>query len=61
MTNNFCQQQHWMDEQDNVQDSIKHKPIWESYMPRNKKEKRGAGKKKHGAMYRTYGTRVIPV
>ncbi|KAF7054097.1 hypothetical protein CFC21_061846 [Triticum aestivum] len=61
MRNNFCQQQHWMDEQDNVQDSIKHKPIWESYMPRNKKEKRGAGKKKHGAMYRTYGTRVIPV
>jgi hypothetical protein len=29
-------------------------------MPRNKKEKRG-GKKKHGSMYRTYGTRVIPV
>uniref|UniRef100_R7WEQ5 Uncharacterized protein n=1 Tax=Aegilops tauschii TaxID=37682 RepID=R7WEQ5_AEGTA len=61
LSSRFFLKQHWMDEQDNVQDSIKHKPIWESYMPRNKKEKRGAGKKKHGAMYRTYGTRVIPV
>ncbi|KAM0831297.1 hypothetical protein ACQ4PT_065640 [Festuca glaucescens] len=60
LSSRYFLKQHWMEEQDNVQDSIKHKPIWESYMPRNKKEKR-AGKKKHGSMYRTYGTRVIPV
>ncbi|XP_047084329.1 uncharacterized protein LOC124695539 [Lolium rigidum] len=60
LSSRYFLKQHWMEEQDNVQDSIKHKPIWESYMPRNKKEKRG-GKKKHGSMYKTYGTRVIPV
>lgn len=61
LSSRFFLKQHWMDEQDNSQDSIKHRPIWESYMPRNKKEKRGAGKRKHGSLYRTYGTRVIPV
>ncbi|KAL6901970.1 hypothetical protein ACP4OV_004846 [Aristida adscensionis] len=58
LSSRFFLKQHWTDEQDDVQDSIKHKPIWESYMP--KKEKRGT-KKKHGNLYRTYGTRVIPV
>jgi hypothetical protein len=53
--------QHWTDGEDDVKDSIKHKPLWESYMPKNKKERRGTGKKKHGNLYRTYGTRVIPV
>jgi hypothetical protein len=56
-----CQWQHWTDEQDEAQDSIKHKPLWESYMPKNKKDKRATGKKKYGGLYRTYGTRVIPV
>jgi hypothetical protein len=33
----LCHWQHWTDEQDDAQDSIKHKPLWESYMPKNKK------------------------
>nr|ABF95572.1 expressed protein [Oryza sativa Japonica Group] len=61
LSSRFFLKQHWLNEQDDTHDSIKHKPIWESYMPRNKKEKRGTGKKKHGDLYRTYGTRVIPV
>ncbi|KAL6649814.1 hypothetical protein ACP70R_014038 [Stipagrostis hirtigluma subsp. patula] len=61
LSSRFFLKQHWTDEQDDVQDSIKHKPLWESYMPKNMKEKRGTEKKKHGSFYRTYGTRVIPV
>jgi hypothetical protein len=57
----LCHWQHWTDGQDDVQDSMKHKPLWESYMPKNKKDKRGTGKNKYGSLYRTYGTRVIPV
>ncbi|KAL5210768.1 hypothetical protein ABZP36_006391 [Zizania latifolia] len=61
LSSRFFLKQHWLNEQDDTLDSIKHRPIWESYMPRNKKEKRGTEKKKHGNLYRTYGTRVIPV
>lgn len=54
--------QHWIDEVDSLQDSaIKQKPIWESYNPRYGKDKKSSGKKKKGNLYRTYGTRVIPV
>jgi hypothetical protein len=61
LSNRYFLKQHWTDEQDEAQDSIKHKPLWESYMPKNKKDKRATGKKKYGSLYRTYGTRVIPV
>lgn len=51
-----------MDEADSSQDSmIKHKPIWESYIPKHGRDKKSSGKKKQGNLYRTYGTRVIPV
>ncbi|KAK8938511.1 hypothetical protein KSP39_PZI011277 [Platanthera zijinensis] len=54
-------QQHWVDESE-VQDSIiKHKPLWESYYPERRKDKKRSGKKKHGNLYKTYGTRVVPV
>ncbi|WOL15982.1 hypothetical protein Cni_G24764 [Canna indica] len=62
LSSKFFIRQHWMDEVGNSQDSvIKHKPIWESYAPKHGKEKKLSGKKKQGNLYRTYGTRVIPV
>lgn len=57
--------QHWMDESDDSQDSvIKHKPLWATYYStygKNQKQKQNQWKKKQGNLYRTYGTRVIPV
>lgn len=62
LSNKFFIRQHWIDEVDSLQDSaIKLKPIWESYNPRYGKDKKSSGKKKKGNLYRTYGTRVIPV
>ncbi|KAG6483974.1 hypothetical protein ZIOFF_060767 [Zingiber officinale] len=62
LSNKFFIRQHWIDEVDSSQDSaIKQKPIWESYNPRHGKDKKSTGKKKKGNLYRTYGTRVIPV
>ncbi|XP_074572271.1 uncharacterized protein LOC141828706 [Curcuma longa] len=62
LSNKFFIRQHWIDEVDSSQDSaIKQKPIWESYTPRHGKDKKSTGKKKKGNLYRTYGTRVIPV
>ncbi|ONL97365.1 hypothetical protein ZEAMMB73_Zm00001d028910 [Zea mays] len=61
LSSRFFLKQHWTDGEDDVKDSIKHRPLWESYMPKNNKGRRGTGKKKHGSLYRTYGTRVIPV
>lgn len=53
--------QHWKDESDKSQDSIvKHKPLWASYYSKYDKKKKSE-KKKRGNLYRTYGTRVIPV
>ncbi|KAF8683912.1 hypothetical protein HU200_044856 [Digitaria exilis] len=61
LSSRYFLKQNWNSGEDDVKDSIKHRPLWESYMPRNKKERRGTGKKKYGNLYRTYGTRVIPV
>ncbi|URE33022.1 hypothetical protein MUK42_17823 [Musa troglodytarum] len=62
LSSKFFIRQHWMDETDSSQDSmIKHKPIWESYVPKHGRDKKSSGKKKQGNLYRTYGTRVIPV
>ncbi|KAM0948453.1 hypothetical protein DsansV1_C06g0059551 [Dioscorea sansibarensis] len=56
----FYIHQTWMDESSDSQDSIiKHKPLWASY-GYGKDKKRGE-KKKRGNLYRTYGTRVVPV
>ncbi|KAG8370534.1 hypothetical protein BUALT_Bualt14G0127000 [Buddleja alternifolia] len=53
----------WMDETDGTGDSIlKHKSLWSSYSSKRRKDKRRKPeKKKHGDLYRTYGTRVVPV
>ncbi|PKA49913.1 hypothetical protein AXF42_Ash019229 [Apostasia shenzhenica] len=62
LSSKFYFRQHWMDESDDVQDSIiKHKPLWESYYPKYRKDKRKTGKKKQENLYKTYGTRVVPV
>lgn len=55
--------QHWADETEGSNDSIlKHKPIWASYGgPKRSKDKKRRVVKKEGDVYRTYGTRVIPV
>lgn len=53
-----------MDESDGTSDSVlKHKPIWATYNQNRKKEKKKitVDKKKQGDLYRTYGTRIIPV
>lgn len=58
---NFIFLQHWMDETDDVSDSIlKHKPLW-APNPRGKKKKTKTVHKKQGDLHRTYGTRVVPV
>ncbi|PKU59342.1 uncharacterized protein LOC110102055 isoform X1 [Dendrobium catenatum] len=57
LSSKFFHRQHWMDESDSIQDAIiKHKPLWESYYPQ-----RSRYKKKQGNVYKTYGTRVVPV
>ncbi|KAK2990222.1 hypothetical protein RJ640_014674 [Escallonia rubra] len=62
LSSKFFLRQHWMDEGDDSGDSIlKHKPIWATYRPKSGKEKNKRAVKKQGNLYRTYGTRVIPV
>lgn len=63
LSSTFFLRQHWMDESEGSSDSIlKHKPLWASYDSKssNKKKKKKT-EKKQGDLYRTYGTRVIPV
>ncbi|XP_059632745.1 uncharacterized protein LOC132275300 [Cornus florida] len=51
-----------MDESDGSSDSIlKHKPLWATYGPKHGKGKKKRIERKQGDIYRTYGTRVIPV
>uniref|UniRef100_A0A5B7BXW3 DUF7906 domain-containing protein n=1 Tax=Davidia involucrata TaxID=16924 RepID=A0A5B7BXW3_DAVIN len=62
LSSKFFLRQHWMDEPDGSSDSIlKHKPLWATYSPKRGKEKKRRTEKKQGDLYRTYGTRVIPV
>ncbi|XP_050218417.1 uncharacterized protein LOC126669117 [Mercurialis annua] len=66
LSSKYFLRQHWMDEPDGSGDSmLKHKPLWASYDSRhgkeNKKKKKKKEQKKQGDLYRTYGTRVIPV
>jgi len=37
LSSRFFLKQHWTDGEDDVKDSIKHRPLWESYMPKNNK------------------------
>lgn len=62
LSSKFFLRQHWMDDPDGSSDSIlKHKPLWATYGSKRGKEKKGRAEKKQGDLYRTYGTRVIPV
>ncbi|KAK6160981.1 hypothetical protein DH2020_004362 [Rehmannia glutinosa] len=63
LSSRFFLRQTWMDDTDGTGDSIlKHKPLWSSYNSRRQKDKKKRlEKKKRGDLYRTYGTRVVPV
>ncbi|CAA0829411.1 Unknown protein [Striga hermonthica] len=64
LSSRFFLRQTWMDDKDGTGDSIlKHKPIWSSYGSKRQKDKkrRLSQQKKKGDLYRTYGTRVVPV
>lgn len=62
LSSKFFLRQHWPDDSDSTQDSyVKHKPLWASYSSKRGKEKKSILRKKEGNLYRTYGTRVIPV
>lgn len=50
-----------MDDTEGSSDSVlKHKPLWATYDSKLRKKKRKTVKNV-GGLYRTYGTRVIPV
>ncbi|KAG9153135.1 hypothetical protein Leryth_012386 [Lithospermum erythrorhizon] len=63
LSSKFFLRQNWMDESEVSSDSVlKHKPLWETYRSRQGKQKKAKSEKMpHGTLYRTYGTRVIPV
>ncbi|KAJ6831798.1 uncharacterized protein M6B38_348375 [Iris pallida] len=62
LSSKFFLRQHWMDEANAQQDSVvKHKPLWATYYSKHNKNKKWDERKKEGNLYRTYGTRVIPV
>ncbi|KAK9288081.1 hypothetical protein L1049_016528 [Liquidambar formosana] len=62
LSSKFFLRQHWMDESNGSSDSIlKHRPLWATYGSKHGKEKKRRAEKKQGDLYRTYGTRVIPV
>lgn len=51
-----------MDDTEGTGDSIlKHKPLWATYGSKRQKDKRKKEKRKQGDLFRTYGTRVVPV
>ncbi|KAF5189349.1 Transmembrane protein [Thalictrum thalictroides] len=62
LSSKFFLRQHWMDESDGSSDSIiKHRSLWATLRPERGKDKIRKSQKKPGNLYRTYGTRVIPV
>ncbi|XP_043723598.1 uncharacterized protein LOC122670703 [Telopea speciosissima] len=62
LSSKFFLRQHWMDESDGSNDTIiKHRPLWATYAPKRGKDKKKKRDGKPGNLYRTYGTRVIPV
>ncbi|PON93169.1 Transmembrane protein [Trema orientale] len=61
LSSKFFLRQNWMDDVDGTSDSVlKHKPLWATYDSRRGKKKKTMVKKE-GDLYRTYGTRIIPV
>lgn len=62
LSSKFYLRQNWMDGSDDSTDSVlKHKPLWATHGTKRGKDKKRKAKKKQGDLYRTYGTRVIPV
>lgn len=62
LSSKYFIRQNWMDDPDDSSDSIiKHRPLWESYRPTNAKAKKSNSQKKPSNLFKTYGTRVIPV
>ncbi|KAL5700820.1 hypothetical protein ACHQM5_026227 [Ranunculus cassubicifolius] len=63
LSSKYFIRQDWMDNADDgSSDSvIKHKPLWSSYSSSGGKEKKKKSQNKPENLYRTYGTRVIPV
>ncbi|CAN6923198.1 unnamed protein product [Brassica oleracea] len=62
LSNKYFLRQSWEDESEGSNDSIvKHKPLWSPYSSKHQKGKKKKAVKKKGDLYRTYGTRVIPV
>ncbi|XP_010524587.1 PREDICTED: uncharacterized protein LOC104802608 [Tarenaya hassleriana] len=62
LSSKYFLRQSWMDESDGSSDSVvKHKPLWASYNSKLQKGKKKKVTKKEGDLYRTFGTRVIPV
>lgn len=62
LSSKFFLRQNWIDPSDSSTDSIlKHKPLWATYTSKRDKGKKKRTVKKQGDLYRTYGTRVIPV
>ncbi|XAR56982.1 hypothetical protein NMG60_11024971 [Bertholletia excelsa] len=62
LSSKFFLRQNWRDESDDSSDSLlKHKPLWATYSSKSGKDKKRKKEKKQGDLYRTYGTRVIPV
>ncbi|KAF6170900.1 hypothetical protein GIB67_014717 [Kingdonia uniflora] len=58
LSSKFFLRQHWMEDSDGPADSIiKHRPLWATYGKVTKRNR----EKKPGNLYKTYGTRVIPV
>ncbi|XP_047950932.1 uncharacterized protein LOC125196453 [Salvia hispanica] len=63
LSSKYFLRQTWMDDTDGTDDSIiKHKPLWATYGSKRQKDKRKRSeKRKPGDLFRTYGTRVVPV
>ncbi|KFK23125.1 hypothetical protein AALP_AAs72355U000600 [Arabis alpina] len=62
LSNKYFLRQSWGDDSEGSSDSIvKHKPLWSAYSSKRQKGRKKQVIKKKGDLYRTYGTRVIPV
>ncbi|XP_050372530.1 uncharacterized protein LOC126790362 [Argentina anserina] len=61
LSSKFFNRQHWNDQSDGASDSmLKHKPVGSAHDKKGGKKKKKV-ERKQGDLFRTYGTRVIPV
>ncbi|CAM8921384.1 hypothetical protein QQ045_031634 [Rhodiola kirilowii] len=62
LSDKYFIKQGWLEESEISSDSVlKHKPLWATHGHKRIKEKKKGTEKKYGNLYRTYGTRVVPV